>query len=582
MSGQTPRAQEKEAGTYIVVLINTELTDLILAEIESSLPWPTADPTQDSSGRRFRPEALVGLTSQDRELFNRFGFGPVEEPAHRLIHRAFEARVTEQPGAVAIEHEGRTITYDRLNRRANALARQLADLGVGPGDAVAVFLRRSIPMVIGQLAALKLGAAYVPQHVGVAPDSQLQHVAAAAKAKAVVTLPELVDDLPPFDQATVIAVDHEDDGVGADWPTDDDVTLRLDPTTSPYDPRRDVDPDSTAFVLFTSGTTGKPNGVQVTHRNVCNVLLTEPANLGMGPGLKVAQILSIAFDMAAWETLGAIMNGAELLIRGRDIQATVERADIVIATPSILGSVDAERCGNVSVVAVAGEPCPRPLADTWGAFTRFHNSCGPTETTIVNTVHHYRPGVDDLTIGSPTPNNTVYVLDENRRPCPIGEVGEMWAGGDCVTAGYLDNAKLTDERYAPDPFLGGDRRMFRTRDLGRWTADGRLEHFGRTDDQVKVRGFRVELDSVAAAIETVDGCTKAVALKLDDRNLVAFAQPSTVDPEQAKQAVADALPYYCVPADVVVVDELPRTDRGKVDKRDLRQRLDTELMEVAR
>jgi acyl-coenzyme A synthetase/AMP-(fatty) acid ligase len=261
------------------------------------------------------------------------------------------------------------------------------------------------------------------------------------------------------------------------------------------------------------------------------------------------------------------MNGATLLIRGSNIQETVERADVVIATPSVLGSIDADACHNVKVAAVAGEPCPRPLADAWGAFCRFHNSCGPPEPTIINPAQHYRPGITGLTIGAPTPNNTVYVLDEDRKPCRIGEVGEMWAGGDCVTAGYLDNPSLTAERYAPDPFVGGGRMMFRTRDLGRWTPDGELEHYGRTDDQVKVRGFRVELDSVSAALETVADCTKAVTLKHDGRNLVAFVQPETVDVVAAREAVAAQLPYYCVPAVITAMAELPRTSRGKVDKR---------------
>jgi len=160
---------------------------------------------------------------------------------------------------------------------------------------------------------------------------------------------------------------------------------------------------------------------------------------------------------------------------------------------------------------VAGEPCPRPLADKWSEFCTFYNGCGPTETTIVNTMHLHYPWCERLAIGKPTPNNTVYILDENLKPRAIGEVGEMWAGGDCVSAGYLNNDQLNADRYAPDPFLGDGRLMFRTRDLGRWTEDGALEHFGRTDDQVKIRGFRVELDSVSAVLEATPACKKASA-----------------------------------------------------------------------
>jgi acyl-coenzyme A synthetase/AMP-(fatty) acid ligase len=174
-----------------------------------------------------------------------------------------------------------------------------------------------------------------------------------------------------------------------------------------------------------------------------------------------------------------------------------------------------------------------------------------------------------LSIGRPTPNNTVYILDEYLNPCPIGEIGEMWAGGDCVSDGYLANDPLNTERYRPDPFLGGGRRMFRTRDLGRWTADGELEHFGRVDDQVKIRGFRVELDSVSAVLESVAGCCRAATLKIDDRTLVSFVSPATVDLELAARAVAERLPYYCAPAFIQPLDALPKTPRGKVDRQAL-------------
>ena len=274
---------------------------------------------------------------------------------------------------------------------------------------------------------------------------------------------------------------------------------------------------------------------------------------------------------------------------------------MLISTPTILSSFDAQQCRNVKVVAVAGEPCPRPLADMWAAFCTFYNSCGPTETTIVNTAQHYVPCTETtvvstapcdevLTIGKPTPNNTVYILDDEMRPCAIGQVGEMWAGGDCVSAGYLDNPRLNAERYAPDPFLGNGRLMFRTRDLGRWTPDGELEHLGRTDDQVKIRGFRVELDSISAVLESVPSCLQAVTLKLDGRNLVAFVCPQTVDVDIARQAVATALPYYCTPSLVVAMDEFPMSSRGKVDKRALmsialnrqeKEKQQLELLEVA-
>ncbi|NYZ64575.1 amino acid adenylation domain-containing protein [Endozoicomonas sp. SM1973] len=505
--------------------------------------------------QHFIEKSISQLSSADQILFEQFGQGPVELVHHNAIHHAFEMYAVSQPNATAAKQSDESITYQTLNRQANRLAEHLKSLGVKRGDNVALFLQRSIPMLVGILATLKLGAAYVPQHVGVAPESQLKHVINTADTKVILTLEKFKNIIPVPEGHTCIAIDE----------------IMQQPLSEEADknPVSYVNNKDTCFILFTSGTTGKPNGVQVTHGNVCNIILTEPGGLGIQPGMKVAQILNIAFDMAAWEIFGCLTHGATLIIRGKDIQQAVQQADVVIATPSVLGSLDAEDCRNVKIAAVAGEPCPKPLADKWASFCKFHNSCGPTETTIVNTVQHYHSESEQLTIGKPTPNNTVYILDKDMKPCAIGEVGEMWAGGDCVTAGYLDNSKLNKERYAPDPFLGNGRMMFRTRDLGRWTKNGELEHFGRVDDQVKIRGFRVELDSVSAVLEKVSGCNQAVALKFDSRNLVAFVSPSTVDVAAAKQAVAESLPYYCIPTFIVAMETLPRTSRGKVDKREL-------------
>jgi amino acid adenylation domain-containing protein len=498
----------------------------------------------------FRAEALEALAPRDQIAFQRFGQGPQAGVPYDCIHHAFETQARLRPDAIAVEHLGDAITYRELDDAANQLACTLIAQGVVPGDTVALLVQRSIPMIVGILATLKAGAAYVPQDVCVTPRKQLDHVLATARPRVVLTLGSLRHAVPDLAGVPCLAIDDVPRGGGG---------------TRPWVLGRRQD---ACFVLFTSGTTGLPNGVKVTHANVCNILLTAPGNLGIRPGMKVSQILNIAFDMAAWEIFGCLAHGGTLVIRGKSIVDAVRQADVVIATPSILGSLDPAQCLGVKIAAVAGEPCSIALADTWARFCAFYNACGPTETTIVNTMHLHRPGAP-LTIGAPTPNNTVYVLDEHRRPCPIGHIGELWAGGDCVSAGYLDNPELNRERYVPDPFLGDGRIMFRTRDLGRWTAGGELEHLGRTDDQVKIRGFRVELDAVTTVLEALPGCAQAVTLKLDSQTLGAFVRPATVDPAAAIAAASQALPYYCVPALVVGLDEFPVTSRGKLDKQAL-------------
>lgn len=501
----------------------------------------------------FQPNALQHLAPADRAAFQRFGAGPAVESPTDQIHRAFEAWAAYRPYETAVEHVDTEMTYGELDHKADMLAGTLIDLGVRPGDRVGLFLTRSVHMVVGILAILKAGAAYVPQDVRTTPVPHLRHIVRAAAIDVVLTTSDDQPDLPP-DLATVVAIDTEPDGPPA-RPGGGDI----------------------AMVIFTSGTTGRPNGVQVTHANLGNVLLTEPGSLGIGPGTRVAQLLNIAFDMAAWEILGTLANGGTLVIRDDDVQRTAGRVDVIIATPSVLSGLDPDGCPDVHTVAVAGERCPRALAEAWSRRATFYNCCGPTEVTIVNTMFRHPPG-GVPTIGSPVPNTTVYVLDADERPCPIGEVGEMWVGGACVTAGYLGDEVLTAERYRPDPFLGGSHVMFRTRDLGRWTWDGNLEHHGRTDDQVKVHGFRVELDAVTNALEQTPHCVRASTV-LHEGRLVGFVSPDTVSVDAARQTVEQLLPYYCVPTLIVPVDWLPVTERGKVDRHALASSLDVPGLE---
>jgi len=510
------------------------------------------------------PRALQSLPEDQQQTFQQFGLGEAVELPHKLVHLAFEAQARANPDAVAVEnYDGTSITYARLDRHATYLAQILRSHGVGVGDHVGVFVRRSVPMIVGILATLKVGAAYVPQHVGVAPDSQLQFVCRTAAMKVVLTLSELVPQLPSFDGG-------EDKSPGT-APVVVDIQEAMAASRSadfvePLVTRR-LTPDNTCYIIFTSGTTGTPKGVQVTHRNVTNLLLTSPGNLGMAPGLRVGQILSIQFDMGAWEMLGCLMNGATLVLRGKSIQQTVRDVDVVISTPTILGTLDADVCRNVKVAAVAGEPCSVALANRWSQFCTFYNSCGPTETTIINTAQQYSPR-RPLTIGKPTPNNTVYVLKEDLQPCSIGEVGVMWAGGDAVTAGYLGRPDLTRARYEHDPFLNDGRRMFNTGDLGRWNEDGELEHYGRVDDQVKIKGFRVELDGVTSVAESTAGVERAVALKIDEQLFVVIT-PSSASADAALDTLKSALPYYAVPTRLLVREALPLTKNGKIDKRQL-------------
>lgn len=319
-----------------------------------------------------------------------------------------------------------------------------------------------------------------------------------------------------------------------------------------------------------------------SHENVCNNLLNEPAKLGITVGTNVACVLMLAFDMCAWEVLATLMNGGTLNLRGSgrpggDAEvwnACLRRVEVVISTPTGAQKYFPRWSDfpNLKTVVVGGEPCPLALAEEWSSppsQARFINICGPTEITILNTaqVHqHHTP----LTIGKPIPNTNVYILDDHLTPVRIGEIGLMWVGGLSVSRGYVNLPDLTAQRYQIDKFTMDGRMMFNTGDLGRWTSDGELEHFGRKDDQVKIKGFRVELDGVSACIESFAGVQKACALKLGEKLVGFYSCAQVVDESALAAHLATQLNHYACPSKLVHVgSSMPMTAGGKIDKKSL-------------
>lgn len=535
--------------------------EALLSQSQSASPQGPLDSLLSAS----QAHVLAGLSAQDKARFVEFGQGKQEQVAFDFIHHAIEQHALLRPHFIAACHQGKHINYHDLNSQAEQLAQVLSREGISTGDRVGVFMTRSIELLVAMLACLKVGAAYVPQDARITPAQTMAEVINSADIDLVLTLSGLVANLPQTTSCKYLKLDLLDL-----TPAAQGVQTRQEQTSTKAALASNSH-DLACFILFTSGTTGKPNGVKVTHQNVCNILLTEPGSLAISPGDKVSQLLNIAFDMASWEILGCLAHGGCLLIRGKDFTETAQAANVIIATPSILARIDKNACQQVHTVAVAGEPCPLALAEAWSAKCRFINSCGPTETTIINTAQQYRHQSGNLTIGKPTPNNRVYILDHQLKPCRIGDIGEIWAGGAGITAGYVNNPRLNQERYRLDPFGQQGQMMFRTRDLGRWNSQGELEHFGRTDDQVKIKGFRVELDAISTVLESLPTCQQAVTLQLDKNSVVSFVRPSQLSKTDCIKAVNAKLPYYCVPAQIICLDRFPVTARGKTDKSALLQ-----------
>ncbi|KAF7365784.1 Nonribosomal peptide synthetase 12 [Mycena venus] len=502
--------------------------------------------------------ALDVLSAVDQLRFSQYGYGATSTPLFQCVHHAFSFQSGLHPDNIAVQDVSDAITFAQLDRDSNCLASRLRVEGVGPGSRVCLLVERSISMVVGILGILKAGAAYVPCDGKVVSDPSLEHIIKDSETKVVITLGKFSHRVSASKPLVILL--------------DEPPPCACSGGNLCSNPEDQSSSDDSVYVIYTSGTTGIPKGVDVLHRNVTNLVCLAPGNLGMAPGVRVSQLMNIAFDMAAWEILGSLCNGATLVLRGqtsKEWRAAMETADIVIATPSMLAPHDPADYPNLKTIAVAGEACPRATADSWAEHARFYNCCGPTEVTIVNTMHLHSPG-QSLSIGSPTPNNNVYVLDEMMNPTPIGVPGIMWAGGKCVTRGYLNLPDKTNDRYKVDPFVNDGSLMFNTGDLGAWRPDGTLEHLGRIDDQVKIKGFRVELDGVAVAMETTNGIKAAAALLIDGE-LWGFVTPDFASEDEVRIATAKIQPYYAVPTHIVALGSFPRTRNDKTDKRALRQ-----------
>ncbi|KAL4783417.1 hypothetical protein BJX76DRAFT_357972, partial [Aspergillus varians] len=501
---------------------------------------------------------------RDVDLFHRFGFGPQSSVPFTTVHQAFIHHATSIPEEIALldlsSGSSREVTYGELLRQSQFIATQLRQNGVKPGSRVMLLVKRSAEMVAGTLGILMAGAQYIPMDGGVVPARTLQQAAEQSNVTVALCLRSLKPRLSSLETVSSVLV-LEDLLQSEEYTRFNVNEAQL---------LCEGGADSGCYVIYTSGTTGDPKGVDVTHRNVTNILCQAPGNLGMSQGSRVGQVLSISFDMGAWEILGSMSNGATLILRGSDWATALEKIDVLISTPSVLSRYRPDDFPNIKYVATAGEPCSQSLADRWAASgATFYNCCGPTEITIINTMHKHTAG-SKLTIGKPTPNNNIYILDnKSNSPCQIGEVGTIWAGGACVTRGYVGQPAKTAERYHYDTFIDDGRSiMYNTGDLARWLPDGSLEVLGRDDDQVKLKGFRVELDGVSACLASCPGVHQATALMVGGE-LTGILTPKLSNIETLQEVLRAKLPYYAIPSKWHTLDAFPLTPNGKIDRRAL-------------
>jgi nonribosomal peptide synthetase DhbF len=499
------------------------------------------------------------------------------------LPQLFQEQVRRTPDATAVVHGRQSLSYTELNTRANQLARFLVSLGAGPERLVAVALPRSLDLVVAAFAVLKSGAAYLPVDPGY-PAERIGFMLADASPAAVLTTALTGQGLPGGtpkvlldDPATRAAVSGQ---AGADL-TD---TGRLAP----------LRPSSPAYVIYTSGSTGRPKGVVVEHRSMTGLLRWASAEFSAEELAKVLASTSLSFDVSVFEIFGPLVAGGSIEIVG-DILALaggsgeIWEGSLISAVPSALSEVLSVQGAKARArtVVLAGEALTAPAVAAIRAAlpgSRIRNIYGPTEATVYATAwcgeetggpERGKAG-DGPPIGRPVWNTWAHVLDEELKPVAVGETGELYLAGAQLARGYLNRPGLTAGRFVACPFGGPGKRMYRTGDLARWNASGQLEYLGRIDDQVKVRGFRIELGEIEAVLAGQPGVAQAAVAVREDRpadsRLVAYAVPAAgceLDPAALRGAVALALPDYMVPAAVVVLDRLPLTTSGKLDRRAL-------------
>ncbi|MGZ4432224.1 MAG: amino acid adenylation domain-containing protein, partial [Trebonia sp.] len=477
----------------------------------------------------------------------------------------FAAHVASSPDALAVASGNQWVSYAELSVRASRLAQYLHRIGAGPDSVVALCLDRGAEMVTAMLAAWLAGAAYLPLDPAY-PARRLEFMLADSGAGLLVSRHELADQLPDSLPAEVVWLD--------------DTRTQAEQAAMPATPPANPGTAQLAYVIYTSGSTGLPKGVAVSHAGLGSLVAAQVDRFAVTAGCKVMQFASPGFDASVWELVMALCSGAALvapgpgqLLAGEVLADQVARHAVTHLTvpPAVLAGLEP---GDLPVrtLVTAGEALEEGLGHRWAAGQQLINAYGPTETTVCATMTAPLSATGSPHIGTPITNTSVYVLDAWLTPVPAGVLGELYISNAGLARGYLGRAGLTAERFVASPFGSGGGRMYRTGDVVRWTADGKLAFAGRADDQIKIRGFRVEPGEVQAVLAACPGVAQAaVTVREDtpgDKRLAGYVVPAdaSTDAARVRQFAGAQMPDYMVPSSIIVLDALPLTPSGKLDR----------------
>jgi amino acid adenylation domain-containing protein len=588
---------------YSTDLFDASTIERLVGHLQTLLSGIVADPDQPI-------RTLPLLTEKEgHQMLVEWNDTAVDYPKDCCIHELFEAQVERTPDAVAVQFEGKQLTYRELNRRANQLAYYLRKLGVGPEKLVAICVERSLEMVVGLLGILKAGGAYVPLDPGY-PRKRLQFMLQDAQVSILITQEKFVEESgwrPVLSDAEGMEDSSRRSPVlgfrlvclDRDWP--------LIGQQSEENLEKRAKAQNLAYVIYTSGSTGTPKSVQIEHRSVVNCLHSIRQAVELIPSDAFLALTTISFDIAALELFLPLTTGAKLVLPSRDevldAKLLLDRlkecgATVMQATPSawkLLLDAGWRSSRNFKILC-GGEVLSRSLADQLlegGAL--LWNLYGPTETTIWSTVFKVESGEGPVFIGRPISNTRTYVLDSHLQVVPIGVYGEIYIGGDGLARGYLNRAELTAERFIPNPFNDPPGSLlYRTGDRTRYRPDGNIEFLGRLDNQVKIRGHRIEFGEIEAVLSQHPSVKETVVVAVNDgssdsenpksktrpepsrsienpKSLVAYvvSEEEQLRIAELRNFLKQKLPEYMIPSTFVVVASLPLMPNGKVDRKRL-------------
>ncbi len=580
----TLEVEEQANGLRTSFEYNTDLfapatMQRMLEHFQNLLTGIVANPDQSLS------ELSLLSESELEKLLVEWNDTAAEFSGDSCVHELFEAQVARTPDAIAAEFAGEQLTYRELNARANQLARYLGKQGVGPEVLVGVCVERSFEMLISILAVLKAGGAYVPLDPTYPPE-RIAFMIEDAGLSLLLTQDRLVKDIPTCG-ARLIPVDSDVEIIAREC--EDNLTV-------------EITPRNLAYIIYTSGSTGNPKGVQIEHRSLVNFVEAAVAAYEIKPFDRVLQFASLSFDLSAEEIYSALVCGAAVVLRTDEMisspreflnQCGAWRVTVLDLPTAywheLTDALDGERVmlpASVRLVIIGGEKALLERVRVWQTFAgesvRLVNSYGPTETTVAVTMCDLRQPDENglrqnVSIGRPILNTTAYVLDELRRAVPIGVPGELYIGGAGVARGYLNRPELTAEKFISDPFSkDATAKLYRTGDLVRYNSDGNIEFVGRVDNQIKIRGFRVELGEIEQALRSHPGVTDSVVVLFEDdagdKRLVAYVVPaggSQLTFTELRNFLKAKLPSYMLPAALETIAALPLMPNGKIDRRAL-------------